>query len=71
MTVLTQDCITRVMIVVDSGRTVLAVLLVKLGSLFGTVSLVGVEEVGSDFLFCERYSPNAFGHRRVYMLYLY
>ena len=71
MTVLMQDCITRVLIVVDSGRTVLAVLLVKLGSLFGTIILVGVEEVGSDFLFCERYLPNAFGHWRVYMLYLY
>ena len=54
MTVLVQDCITRVLIVVDSGRTVLAVLLVKLGSLFGTMILVGVEEVGSDLLFWER-----------------
>ena len=68
MTVLTQDCITRVLIVVDSGRPVLTVSLVMLGSLFGTMILVGVAEVGSDLCFCERYLPNAFGHWWVDML---
>ena len=53
---------------VDSGRTVLTVSLVMLGSLFGTMILVGVAEVGSDLCFCERYLPNAFGHWWVDML---